>query len=168
MALSATKMKEAIVDAMKEKKPDTAAAANKVFGDAILKNIVDTIDVTYAWAATNPASGVPDPIIVFTAKVSGNGTLTPSMSFPEMLIKLSTLIKGLTIAAATGFTVGPLTFNPAGVLVAAMAMENTHDLAMTNFCTQIVASLKLAFINPTPVSGSHGVFTGATAGMVIA
>jgi hypothetical protein len=168
MALSATKMKEAVIDAMNNKKPDMAVAANKTFGDAVLKNIIDTIEVTYAWAGTNEATGVTDPVIVFTAKVSGNGTLAPSDSVPEMLIKLSTLIKGLTIEAPESFTVSPLKFNPSGLLVAVMAGEKLQDLAMTNLCTQIVASMKVVFINPTPVSGKHGVFTGATAGMVIA
>ena len=168
MALSAVKMKDAVMKAMKEKKPDTAVSANKIFGDEVLKNIVDTIEVTYTWAATNEATGVSDPALVFSAKVSGSGTLTPSSSFPEMLIKLSTLIKGLTIEAPDGFEVAPLKFNPVGILVAAMALENTHELAMTNLCTKIVASLKVVFINPTPVSGKHGLFTGATTGMVIA
>ena len=168
MALSAVKMKDAVMKAMKEKEPKTAAAANKIFGDEVLKSIVDTIEVTYAWEATNEVTGVKDPVLAFSAEVSGGGTLTPSNLFPEMLIKLSTLIKGLTIEAPDGFEVGPLKFNLAGVLVAAMAMENTHELAMTNLCNQIVASLKLAFINPAPVSGKHGFFTGATTGMVIA
>jgi hypothetical protein len=168
MALSAEKMKDAVMKAMKDKKPDTAVTANKIFGDEVLKNIVDTIDVTYAWAATNEATGATDPIIAFSAKVSGSGTLTPSTTFAEMLIKLSTLIKGLTIEAPDGFEVASLKFNPVGVLVAVMALENTPELAMTNLCTQIVASLKIVFINPTPVSGKHGLFTGATTGMVIA
>jgi hypothetical protein len=84
-----------------------------------------------------------------------------------MLVKLAKLIKGLTIQAATGFTVAPLTFNPAGVLDAAMAKEKDQDTAMTNLCTQIIKSIKTSFVNPAPVSGSHAAFTGATTAMVI-
>jgi hypothetical protein len=159
-------MKSDIINAL-QSGADTAVAANKKFGDAILKNICDNISITYAWIATNPATGVPDPVVTFTASVSGGGTLTPSGSFPLMLIKLATLIKGLTITAATGFVVAPLVFNPAGVLTVVMANEDSQDTAMEHFCAQIIASIISTLTNPTPVAGTHGVFTGATAGMVI-
>jgi hypothetical protein len=146
---------------------DTAANANKKFGDAILKNICDNIVVTYAWAAANPSSGAADPATSFTATVSGAGTLNPSDSFAAMLVKLAALIKGLTITAASGFAVAPLAFNPAGVLSAVMANENNQDLAMEHFCTQIIASIKSSFPSATSAAGAHGAFTGATNGMTI-
>ena len=166
MALSAAGMKSDIITALKSG-ADTAEAANKKFGDAILKNICDNISITYGWAATNPSTGTPDPVVTFTAAVSGDGTLTPSNSFPLMLIKLAVLIKGLMIRAAAGFTVAPLAFNPAGVLTVVMANEDSQNAAMEHFCAQIIASIKSTFPNPTPVSGAHGPFTGATTGMVI-
>jgi len=165
MSLSASGMKDAIIDALRSG-ADTAAAANKKFGDAILKNICDTISITYSWNASNP-SGTKDPVVSFQGAVSGGGTLTPSASFPEMLVKLAALIKGLTISPPSGFGVS-LAFNPAGVLTVVMSKETTQDTAMDHFCAQIVASLKSSFPNPAPASGSHGAFTGATTGMVIA
>jgi hypothetical protein len=164
MALSATSMKNDIINALKSG-ADTAANANKKFGDAVLKNICDNIEITYGWAAANP-SGSADPAVSFDAAVSGSGTLTPS-AFELMLVKLATLIKGLAIQAEAGFTVGPLAFNPAGVLNAVMAKEKDQDTAMANLCTQIIASIKTSFVNPAPVSGSHASFSGATTGMVI-
>jgi len=146
---------------------DTAAAANKKFGDAILKNICDNVQITYAWAAANPASGAPDPVVTFTATVSGGGTLTPSGSLPETLVKPAALIKGLVISAPAGFAAAPLSFNPAAALSVTMAGEDSQDAAMTAFCTQVVASLKSSFVNPAPAAGTHGVFTGATAGMIV-
>jgi hypothetical protein len=166
MALSASGMKQEIIDALKSG-ADTAADANKKFGDAILENICDDIEITYSWAAANPVSGVTDPVVLFEATVSGSGTLTPSNSVTEMLIKLATLIKSLTITAASGFDVAPLAFNPAGVLSAVMANENNQELAMEHFCTQIIASIKSGFPNPAPASGAHGVFIGATTKMTI-
>jgi hypothetical protein len=160
-------MKSDIINALKSG-ADTAVDANKKFGDAILKNICDTISITYGWAATNPSSGTPDPVVTFAATVSGGGTLSPSDSLPLMLTKLSTLIKRLTITAAAGFVVAPLAFNPAGALAVAMANENTQDAAMEHFCAQIIAGIISAFSNPTPAAGSHGAFTGATTGMAIA
>ncbi|MDR1219565.1 MAG: hypothetical protein LBK73_08145 [Treponema sp.] len=164
MALSAISMKNDIINALKSG-ADTAANANKKFGDAVLKNICDNMQITYQWKAAN-SSGTTDPTGSFNATVSGNGTLTPD-TFELMLVKLATLIKGLTIQAATGFTVAPLTFNPAGVLDAVMAKEKDQDAAMTNLCAQIIASVKTSFVNPAPVSGGHAAFAGSTTAMVI-
>jgi hypothetical protein len=159
-------MKSDIINALKSG-ADTAVRANKKFGDAILKNICDNISITYGWSATNPSTGTPDPVVTFTATVSGGGTLTPSDSFPLMLIKLATLIKGLTITAATGFAVAPLAFNPAGVLTVVMANEATQDAAMEHFCARIITNIISAFPNPVPAAGTHGAFSGATTGMAI-
>jgi hypothetical protein len=166
MALSVSSMKNAIITAL-QSGADTAESANNKFGDAILNNICDTIQITYNWSASNPSSGAADPVTSFNATVSGSGTLTPSSTMPIMLVKLATLIKGLTISAAAGFTVAPLAFNPLGVLTVVMANENTQDLAMEHFCTQLIDSLKSSFPNPSPAAGAHGVFTGATTRMVI-
>lgn len=166
MALSVTGMKNEIITSLKSG-ADTAENANKKFGNAILKNICDTIQIVYAWKAANPSSGSADPTVSFNATVSGSGTLTPSASFELMLIKLAALVKGLALSAPAGFTVAPLAFNPAGVLNVAMAKENDQDSAMTNLCTQLIASIKKSFVNPVPASGSHGAFTGATTAMVI-
>jgi hypothetical protein len=165
MALSVSSMKNAITSAL-QSGADTAEAANKKFGDAVLKNICDTIQIAYTWTAANPASGAPDPVASFNAAVSGNGTLALSSSFAEMLVKLATLIKGLTLSAPTGFTVAPLVFNPSGVLLVSMANEDTQDLAMERFCVQLIASLKSSFPNPTPAAGTHGAFSGAATKMV--
>jgi hypothetical protein len=166
MALSVSSMKNDIITALRSG-ADTAVSANRKFGDAILKNICDNISITYAWAGTNPATGVPDPAVMFTASVSGGGTLTPSADFPLMLAKLAALIKGLTITAPAGFTAAPLRFNPAGVLTAAMANEDNHNDAIEHLCAQIITCIISAFPNPAPAAGTHGAFTGATAGMVI-
>jgi hypothetical protein len=160
-------MKSDIITALKSGS-DTAANANKKFGDAILKNICDNITITYGWAAVSPPpASSPDPVITFTATVSGGGTLSPSNSFPLMLVKLAALIKGLTITASAGFAVAPLTFNPAAVLTVVMANEDTQNAAMEHFCAQIIASVISTFPNPAPAAGTHGAFTGATTGMVI-
>jgi hypothetical protein len=159
-------MKSDILNAL-QSGADTAEKANKKFGDAILKNICDNISVTYGWAAANPVSGAPDPVVTFPATVSGGGTLAPSNSLPLMLTKLATLIKGLTITATTGFAVAPLAFNPAGMLAVSMANEDTQDAAMEHFCAQIIAGIIAAFSSPTPAAGVHGAFTGATTGMVL-
>jgi hypothetical protein len=166
MALSVSSMRQDIIEALRSG-ASTAVDANKKFGDAILKNIVDNISIVYGWSAVNPSSGAADPVVMFSASVSGGGTLTPSASFAEMLLKFDVLIKGLTISAPAGFSVSPLAFNPAGVLTVAMAKETTQYLAMTNFCTRIIASIISSFPNPASASGEHGAFKGATTDMVI-
>ena len=162
MGLSAASMKNDILNALKSG-ADTAEKANKKFGDATLKNICDNITITYGWAAVSPPpASSPDPVVTFTASVSGGGTLTPSASFPLMMIKLATLIKGLTITvAAAGFVIAPLTFNSAGVLTVVMANEDNQNDAMEHFCAQIITSIISTFPNPAPAAGAHGAFTGA-------
>jgi hypothetical protein len=168
MAMVASDMKEAIISKMAEE-AGSAAAANKKFGDAVLEYIIDNMDITYGWAATNPASGVPDPVVSFKASLSGSGTLAPSASFALFLIALATLIKSsITISPAAGFSLSPLSFNPGGVLTVVMALQDTQDAAMTSFCQQVITSLKSSFPNPAPASGSHAAFVGATTSMVIA
>jgi hypothetical protein len=167
MALSAGSMKNDIINALKSG-ADTAEKANKKFGDAILKNICDNITITYSWAAVSPPpASSPDPVVTFTASISGGGTLTPSNSYQLMLIKLATLIKGLTITAPAGFAVAPLAFNPAGALTVVMANEDNQNDAMEHFCVQVITSIISGFPNPVPAAGAHGAFTGATTGMMI-
>jgi hypothetical protein len=166
MALSASKMKQDIISALSSG-ADNANDANKKFGDAILSNICSDIDVTYGWAAVNP-DGSPDSTTSFKASVSGGGTLTPSGSFPEMLVKLATLIKGLSISPPGGFSLAPLTFNPAGVLTVSMAKETSQDAAVEHFCQQVIVSIIGSFPDLSSKSGSHAAYTGATTGMVIA
>jgi hypothetical protein len=165
MAMNTEDMKNAIKDKMFGEKD--AASANKKFGDAVLEYLCDNITVVMAWSAKNPSSGVSDPTASFTCTVSGNGTLTPSPSFAAMLVKLATLIKGLTISPPAGFSLTPIRFNPAGVLTVIMANEDNFEDAMLHFCSQTISSIISSFPNPSPFSGSHSAFVGATTGMNI-
>jgi hypothetical protein len=168
MAMVASDMKDAIIAKMNQEAV-SAANANKKFGDAVLEYICDNMDITYGWSASNPASGAPDPTTSFKASISGSGTLPVSGNFPLFLIALAVLIKAaLTISPPGGFSLAPLTFNPAGAFSIAMANEDNQENAILHFCQQCIASLKSSFPNPASVSGSHGAFTGATTGMVIA
>jgi len=168
MSMNATDMKNAIISKM-DKEAGSAANANKKYGDAILKYIADNMDITYGWSAVNESSGASDPATSFKASLSGTGTLTTSGTLADFLVKLATLIKNsIVISPANGFSISNLKFNPAGVITASMNKENSQDAGMQNLCSQIIASLKTSFPNATPMSGSHGSFSGATTGMVIA
>jgi hypothetical protein len=168
MSMNAVELKDKIILKMNNE-AGSAANANKKFGDAVLEYICDKMDITYSWSASNPNTGAQDPVTSFKATISGSGTLPVSGSFPLFLVALATLIKtALTISAPSGFVVAPLAYNPIGVITAVMAMETSQDAAMTNFCTQLIASLVGSFPNPASASGTHGAFTGSTTGMVIA
>jgi len=168
MSMNAADMKKAIITKM-NKESGSAVNANKKYGDAILEYIIDNMDITYSWSATNPSSGVSDPVVSFKASLSGSGTLTPSLTFADFLIKLAAIIKSsIVISPASGFSLSPLSFNPAGVLIVVMGKEDNQDAAMQNLCSQIITSLKSSFPDPAPVSGTHAAFSGATTGMVIA
>ena len=161
-------MKDAIITEI-NKEAESAANANKKFGDAILKYIVDNMEITYGWSATNLSSGASDPQVTFKASLSGSGILVVSSSFEQFLVTLTAFIKSsIAISPATGFTLSPLSFSMTGVIIATKNGLDTQDTAMEKFCSDIITSLKTSFPNPTPASGSHAAFTGATTGMVIA
>jgi len=166
--MNATDMKNKIISKM-NKEAGSATNANKKFGDAVLEYIIDKMEITYGWSATNSSSGASDPTTSFKASLSGSGTLTPSASFADFLLKLAALIKSsIVISPPSGFSLSPLSFNPAGVLTVVMKKEDSQDAAMLNFCSQIISSLISSFPNPASISGSHAAFSGATTGMVIA
>ena len=165
MSMNASDMKAAIIKEI-NKEAGSAANANKKFGDAILKYIVDNMEITYGFSGTNP-SGVTE-VTTFKASLSGSGTLAVSGTFELFLVTLATLIKtSITISPATGFILAPMTFNPAGVIVSVKSGLDDPDKAMEKFCSDIITSLKASFPNPAPASGSHGAFSGSTTGMVI-
>ena len=175
MALSTASMKSDVLNAMKGVSDDTADKANKRFGDAILKNICNNIDITYSWSAVNIVQPYNnDPTTSFKATVSGSGTLTPSANFNAMLIKLAALIKGLKISSPVSFILTPsLSFNSAAVLSITMNKENKQDSAIEAFCNQLIISVKNSFKNPVPSAGKHEatdgmIYNGATTSMVIA
>ncbi len=74
MSMKADDMKDLIISKM-NKESGSAAAANKKFGEAVLEYIIDNMDITYSWSATNP-SGAADPAVSFTASLSGDGAST--------------------------------------------------------------------------------------------
>jgi hypothetical protein len=166
--MNANDMKDAIISEMNQES-GSAANANEKLGDAVLAYICDNMDITYGWSATNSSTGAPDPVVSFKASISGSGTLPISGSFPLFLVTLATLIKSvLTISPATGFSLSPLAFNPAGVITVTLNNEDTQGTAMQSFCEQLIDSLKSNFPNPGPASGSHAAFVGSTTRMVIA
>ena len=127
MALSAASMKTDIISALSNVS-DTANNACKKFGDAILENICREINVSY-----RNTSGT------YTITVSGFGTLTPSPTFEDMLLKLAVLIKGLSHSSPSPG------FNLAGALTVDMGAKNTQDSAMQTFCEQVISSIKATF-----------------------
>lgn len=129
MALSAASMKDDIISALNGIS-DSADNACKKFGDAILANISRDAIITY----TNSDG-------TFTCRASGFGTLTPSPTFDDMLIKLATLIKQMTISSPSP------NFNPGGVLTVKMNSETSQNSAMQTFCEQVITSIIATFPN---------------------
>jgi hypothetical protein len=165
MGMNATDMKDTVISKI-NKESGSAANANKKFGDAVLEYIVDNMEITYGFFGINP-SGATETTS-FKASLSGSGTLAVSGTFELFLVALATLIKSSTIISpAIGFTFLPLTFNPVGVILSVKSGLDDPDKALEKLCTDIITSLKSSFPNPTPVSGSHTAFAGATTGMVI-
>jgi len=165
-------MKEDLRIEFEDTPPNSAEEANRRFGNTVLKNICDNIEITYVWAGFGPPpTSAPDPQNgIISATVSGGGTLRPAtVDFNTWLLSLRGLIMGLTISPPVGFALAPMTFNPASMLtVTMMPTHDTYDAAMTAFCDQLVRSILSTFANPVPVGGANGgMFQGSATGMVI-
>lgn len=139
--------------------PEDAVSANLAFGQAVQEYLQENCSITYAWVGANP-SGTPDPVVSFTAKPTWVAfVLAPSADFNTWIISLSGLIQTAIIAPddSTFVLTGAL-FGPTPLTIAQSGLD-THDDAILDISTNIVNGVKL-MINPTPVPGVHGVFTG--------
>ena len=130
MALSAGSMSRDVLAAITGT-GDGAANACRIFGDAVLANIVRDAEVTYT-----------DEDGPRAIALSGGGTLTPSPTFEEMLAKLAALIRGLSHSPPSPG------FSPAGRLTVSMGRAGTHGAATRTFCAQAIASVVATFPAP--------------------
>ena len=162
MSLNASAMSQSIISQMSNVNPATAQEANKALGDAIQSYISGNASISYTWAGVNP-SGTPDPITSFTAKFKSTPqiTLSVSSSYPLFIIAFSSFLKSITILPSdSSFVMSPLTLLSTGLIVSTPSNKTTQSEALLSFSNDIITSLSTLFINPTPVAGVHGVYTG--------
>ena len=121
--------------------------------------ITGNTQITYSWIGANP-SGTPDPVVSFTASLKGTVSLITPTGVPDLCMQLSIGIKALTVTPGDSTFVVPLVLNPGGtVSITLTPSEDTFEKAMNALAAQIVSSMQ-SYLNPTPIPGSHGAFTG--------
>jgi len=121
--------------------------------------------ITYGWGATNPSSGATDPARFFESTVRFS---TWNLSRPMTLGGLATRI---IASVSAGVINHPLAFSvtPGSFFIRPLVLPQ-HNIADECLMRCIVAPICnwiKTLVNPAPLSGTHGVFAGATTSMVI-
>jgi hypothetical protein len=139
----------------------------EAFDKGLCEYVEANVKITYSWKAVSPPpASTPDPVQSFAS---------------ELVIEDKTIGQPPTIAAwgplimdcfaktetrhppAFSVKAGKLGIKPLVIVPA----PNAYPGPLLSICTQIYTWL-LTCIDPSPLSGTHGPYSGATTGMVIA
>jgi hypothetical protein len=140
----------------------------KILGDVMKAYFEDKTEITYGWTAVlPPPASTPDPAATFnsTAKFPAFD-LTAANSLATLATLIQTAIIGGVINHATGFTVTPGSFLTITPLVLLTQTEYTEDI-FYKVISKPICAWYLTCINPIPLPGAHGTYTGVTTGMMI-
>ncbi len=123
------------------------------------KYFEDNTVITYAWTAVN-TQGTPDPVTTYqgTVKFTPAWNLDMPMSLmPGLSGKIHSSVSGGLITAAAGWTVPPGTFLmlPLYLPQHTVAEECLMECIVRPTCNWIKT-----LINPAPLAGVHGAYTG--------
>jgi hypothetical protein len=173
MPINANNLDKQIKDALKKyndgdyKNEKENPQHKKILGDTMKKYFEENIEITYGWAAVlPPPASAPDPVITFNSTVKFPVFDLTAATDPVTLAALVQVsILGGVISHAAGFTVAPGTFLMKSPLV--FPPSGDAETALYNSVVVPVCAWVLTLINPAPLPGVHGPYSGATAGMVI-
>jgi hypothetical protein len=177
MAISAKALEQKIKDALAEynsseyKNNPENPQHLKVLGDTLKEYFEENTDITYAWAATlPPPASTPDPVVSFKSEVSfPSFDLTTAKGLEMLALLIQAAFVSATIKHASGFTVTPGTFLvKAPPVLKKISTSEEAEIAIYSCITVPVCAWVLTLVNPTPLSGTHAAYSGATKGMVIA
>ena len=139
----------------------------KILGDEMKKYFEDNIEITYGWAAVlPPPASTPDPVVTFDSTVKFPAfDLTTANDLVSLALLIQTSILGGIISHAAGFTIPPGTF----LMKAPLVFPQTTDADTAVYTCIVVPTCAwvLTLINPVPLSGLHGSYSGATTVMVV-
>jgi hypothetical protein len=138
----------------------------KIMGDEMKDYFEDNTVITYGWSAANPSSGTTDPVQSFTSEaVFPSFDILQPMSLPGLAAKIMAAFQGAKIRHPAMWQIPDGTFLIKPLVLPQSANANT---ALMDCIIHPVCVWVKTLVNPSPLSGTHGEFTGATAGMVIA
>jgi hypothetical protein len=140
----------------------------KILGDAMKAYFEEKTEITYGWSAvTPPPSSTPDPIVSFKSTVRfPSFDLTPSVSLITLAALIQSAVLSGVIQHPTGFTVTPGSFIAVTPLVL-VPQEQHGNTVFYNSIVKPTYAWYLKCINPTPLAGQHGSYSGTTTGMSI-
>jgi len=176
MAIKAADLEKQAKDALKEyndgdyKDEMNAPKHLKILGDEMKKYFEDNIEISYGWAAAlPPPASTPDTAVAFDSTVSfPSFDLTAAADLGALAALVQASILGGIISHAAGFTVAPGSFLMKSPLVfPRIADSSLADSALLTCIFSPACLWVLTLINPAPLAGTHGPYSGATAGMVI-
>ncbi len=137
-----------------------------VMAETMQKYFEENTEITYGWAAVlPPPASTPDPVVLFKSTVK---FAKWNLSMPMTLIGLAAKIMASTatgvITHAEGFAVSPGTY-----LIKPLVLPQNSDpeQCLMKCIVEPVCDWMLTLINPLPLPGTHGTFTGSTVSMVI-
>jgi hypothetical protein len=177
MAISAKELDTAIKDALADynggayKNEGKTPRHLKVLGDTMKDYFENNTEITYTWAAVlPPPASTPDPVVTFDSTVSfPSFDLTPAQNLDMLALLIQKAFVSAVINHPGGFAVAPGSFLAIlpPTLGRAASLSGADTAIYICICIPVCA-WALTLINPSPLSGSHAAFAGATTGMVIA
>lgn len=171
---------QAMCDAIKKEYDDVTASINwkdgqrpaslayvEAFDRGLTNYVEKNMEITYGWSAVlPPPASTPDPVTSFesTLKIADKNIGQPSTIAAWGPLIMACFSKTVTRHQSDFSAVSPGTLLIKTLVIAPTPGEYPGPLL--SICTQIYLWL-LSCVNPTPLTGAHGPYTGATTGMVI-
>jgi hypothetical protein len=158
MAMVPADLKALILSKM-DPPPETAAAANQKWGDALAEYLEANCDITCAWVAANPG-GTPDPAESFEASPEFAAfALGVAADYSSWLLLVGAEIhKGAVVPTDSSFVLSPPLLITALPVISVPSGLTDPDAAILAMCTDIITSIKTMVGNTA--AGVHGVYTG--------
>jgi hypothetical protein len=174
MAISDTELNDRIMAAFQEYNQDgyknekNSPKHLKILGDTMKKYFEEKTEISYGWAATTPPpASTPDPTVKFDSTVKFPAfDLTAAIDLITLAALIQAAVLSGVITHPAAFSVTPGSFKANSTLV--LLSQASHG--NTVFYLSIVKPTcvwYLTCINPTPLAGQHGSYSGATTGMGI-
>jgi hypothetical protein len=140
----------------------------KILGDAMKAYFEEKTEIAYGWSAVlPPPASTPDPVAKFDSAVKFPAfDLTPSANLTTLAALIQAAVLSGVIQHAAGFTVTPGSFLAVTQLVLVTQAQHGNTV-FYNSIVKPTCAWYLKCINPAPLAGQHGSYSGATTGMSI-
>jgi hypothetical protein len=138
----------------------------KILGDTMKDYFEKNTEISYGWAAVH-SNSYQDPVKKFDSEVSfPSFDLTSAVDLPTLAALIQAAVLGGIISHAIGFNVSPGSFHANKNL--SFPLHNTYgDNIFYEAIVKTTCAWVLTCINTSPLSGTHGSYTGATTSMEI-